>query len=163
MGSKPYGYMGLGDISVFIFFGVLGVLGSLFLYTKTWIWSAIFPAITIGLLCVGVLNLNNLRDSVSDKKHGKNTLVVQMGFNNGKKYHFALIVLSFLALLMYTFIQEIKLLHSWYFLAYVPIFIHLIKVIRTTEPVQLDVELKKLALSTFLLSILFLTAVNYFL
>ncbi|MEO0902530.1 MAG: 1,4-dihydroxy-2-naphthoate octaprenyltransferase [Bacteroidota bacterium] len=72
MGSKPYGYQGLGDISVFLFFGLLGVLGSLFLYTKTWNWPAVLPAIAIGFLCVGVLNLNNLRDVVSDKKSGKN-------------------------------------------------------------------------------------------
>lgn len=163
MGSKPYGYQGLGDISVFLFFGLLGVLGSLFLYTKTWNWPAVLPAIAIGFLCVGVLNLNNLRDVVSDKKSGKNTLVVQMGFEKGKQYHFILILFSFLAMLSYSWIEKIPLVASWYFLAFVPIFMHLFKVMRTVEPIKLDSELKKLALSTFLLSVLFLIAVNYFL
>ncbi|WP_435625499.1 1,4-dihydroxy-2-naphthoate octaprenyltransferase [Flagellimonas sp.] len=163
MGDTPYGYMGLGDLSVFLFFGLLGVLGSLFLYTKTFTWPEVLPAITIGLLCVGVLNLNNLRDVVSDKKHGKNTLVVRMGFENGKKYHVALILLSFLAILVYAFIENVPLWNNWYLLAFLPIFAHLVKVIRTTEPVKLDGELKKLALSIFLLSLLFLIAVNNFL
>nr|WP_298998494.1 1,4-dihydroxy-2-naphthoate octaprenyltransferase [uncultured Allomuricauda sp.] len=163
MGSKPYGYQGLGDLAVFTFFGLLGVLGSLFLYTKTWSWAAVLPAIAIGLLCVGVLNLNNLRDMVSDKKSGKNTLVVQMGFENGKRYHFILIAISFLSMLLYGWLKKIPFESSWFFLAFIPIFIHLVKVMRTKEPIELDSELKKLALSTFLLSILFLIAVNYFL
>ncbi|MEM9076464.1 MAG: 1,4-dihydroxy-2-naphthoate octaprenyltransferase [Bacteroidota bacterium] len=163
MGSKPYGYQGLGDLAVFVFFGLLGVLGSLFLYTKSWDWVAFLPAMTIGFLCVGVLNLNNLRDVVSDEKSGKNTLVVQMGFQNGKTYHFVLILCSFLALLTYSWIQKIPFNGWLFFVAFVPITLHLIKVMRTTEPVNLDGELKKLALSTFLLSVLFLIAVNYFL
>ena len=163
MGDTPYGYKGLGDLSVFLFFGLLGVLGSQFLYTKMISGPEVLPAIAIGLLCVGVLNLNNLRDVVSDKKHGKNTLVVQMGFENGKKYHAALILLSFLAILGYAFIENISIWNNWYLLAFVPIFVHLAKVMRTTEPAKLDGELKKLALSTFLLSLLFLIAVNNFL
>ena len=163
MGTNPYGYQGLGDIAVFLFFGLLGVLGSFFLYTKTWNWIAVLPAITIGSLCVGVLNLNNLRDVVSDKKHGKNTLVVKMGFRRGKTYHLVLILLAFMSMLWYTGIEKIPLLDAWYLLAFVPILVHLAKVMRTKEPVKLDGELKKLALSTFLLSLLFLIAVNYFL
>ena len=163
MGTNPYGYQGLGDIAVFLFFGLLGVLGSFFLYTKTWNWITVLPAITIGSLCVGVLNLNNLRDVVSDKKHGKNTLVVKMGFRRGKTYHLVLILLAFMSMLWYTGIEKIPLLDAWYLLAFVPILVHLAKVMRTKEPVKLDGELKKLALSTFLLSLLFLIAVNYFL
>ncbi|MEM6864517.1 MAG: 1,4-dihydroxy-2-naphthoate octaprenyltransferase [Bacteroidota bacterium] len=163
MGTNPYGYQGLGDIAVFLFFGLLGVLGSFFLYTKTWNWITVLPAITIGSLCVGVLNLNNLRDVVSDKKHGKNTLVVKMGFSRGKTYHLVLILLAFMSMLWYTGIEKIPLLDAWYLLAFVPILVHLAKVMRTKEPVKLDGELKKLALSTFLLSLLFLIAVNYFL
>ncbi len=163
MGSNPYGYKGLGDIAVFVFFGLLGVLGSLFLFTKSWSWSATMPAITIGLLCVGVLNLNNLRDVISDKKHSKKTLVVYMGFNNGKKYHLALILVSFLSMLWFTVSAGFTWKSSWFFIAYLPIFRHLITVMRTTEPIKLDAELKKLALSTFALSVFFLIAVNYFL
>jgi 1,4-dihydroxy-2-naphthoate octaprenyltransferase len=163
MGSAPYGYKGLGDVFVFLFFGLVGVLGSMFLYTKSLTWTSVLPAITIGLLCVGVLNLNNLRDISSDKKHGKNTLVVKMGFENGKHYHFFLITLAFLCLLSYTWIENIDVLHSFYMLAFLPILIHVRRVAITKEPGKLDGELKKLALSTFLLSLLFFIAVNNFL
>ena len=80
MGSKPYGYQGLGDVFVFVFFGLVAVLGTEFLYVKEINIISILPAITIGLLSVAVLNLNNLRDVNSDKAHGKNTLIVKMGF-----------------------------------------------------------------------------------
>ena len=162
MGDSPYGYRGLGDLFVFIFFGLLGVLGSLFLYSNEVYLTTVFPALAIGLLCVGVLNLNNLRDVVSDKKHGKITLVVKMGFGNGKKYHYALLLLSFISMLIFyllTFQGYFKLI---FLAAYIPIFIHLKKVYKTKLPVELDTELKKLALSTFLLSLLFYIAVNYF-
>ncbi|NNE77680.1 MAG: 1,4-dihydroxy-2-naphthoate octaprenyltransferase, partial [Pricia sp.] len=86
IGKTAYGYKGLGDVFVFLFFGLLAVLGSLFLYTKSLTALSVLPAITIGLLSVGVLNLNNLRDYESDKKAGKNTLIVNMGFYNGKIY-----------------------------------------------------------------------------
>lgn len=163
MGDTPYGYKGLGDVFVFIFFGLLGVLGSMFLYAKTIDLVSVLPAISIGLLCVGVLNLNNLRDVVSDGKHGKNTLVVQMGFENGKRYHLLLIVTAFACFTIFSWIK-IKEVSLWfYLLAFIPIFIHLAKVMRTLEPVKLDSELKKLALSTFLLSTLFFVAVKFFL
>ncbi|WP_136465340.1 1,4-dihydroxy-2-naphthoate octaprenyltransferase [Flagellimonas onchidii] len=163
MGNNPYGYIGLGDVFVFLFFGLLGVLGSMFLYTKSLALISYLPAITIGLLCVGVLNLNNLRDVASDKKHGKNTLVVKMGFENGKRYHFFLITLSFLCMLAFAWQARMELLQSFYLLAFLPIFIHLKTVMVTKEPVKLDGELKKLALSTFLLSVLFFLAVKFFL
>jgi len=163
MGSRPYGYRGLGDVFVFLFFGLLGVLGSMFLYTKALNWVSLLPAITIGMLCVGVLNLNNLRDVVSDKKHGKNTLVVKMGFKNGKLYHLFLVATAFVCLLAFTLIAQIETLRLFYFLAFIPIFIHLRTVMVTAEPIKLDKELKKLALSTFLLAMLFYVAVNNFL
>ncbi|MEM7486851.1 MAG: 1,4-dihydroxy-2-naphthoate octaprenyltransferase [Bacteroidota bacterium] len=163
MGSNPYGYKGLGDVFVFLFFGLVGVLGSMFLYTKSLDWVTTLPAITIGLLCVGVLNLNNLRDVVSDKKHYKNTLVVKMGFENGKIYHLFLVLISFISMLGYTWLEGIGILESFYLLAFVPIFFHLYKVLNTNEPIRLDGELKKLALSTFLLSILFYLTMNIFL
>ncbi len=163
MGSNPYGYRGLGDVFVFLFFGLLGVLGSMYLFTKSLSWNAFLPAVAIGFLCVGVLNLNNLRDVVSDQKHGKRTLVVQMGFANGKRYHFFLIVVAFACFLSFTWIKNIQPQYAFYLLAFLPIFLHLKKVMSNKEPGQLDGELKKLALSTFLLSMLFLVAVKFFL
>jgi 1,4-dihydroxy-2-naphthoate octaprenyltransferase len=163
IGSNAYGYMGLGDVFVFLFFGLLGVLGSMFLYTKALDWVSLLPAVAIGLLCVGVLNLNNLRDVVSDKKHGKNTLVVLMGFANGKWYHFLLIFIAFLCFLGYIWIENVSWTNSYFMLAFVPILIHLVTVMKTQEPGELDGELKKLALSTFALALLFYIAINNFL
>ncbi|RUA14942.1 MAG: 1,4-dihydroxy-2-naphthoate octaprenyltransferase [Flavobacteriia bacterium] len=162
MGSKPYGYRGLGDLYVFLFFGLLGVLGSMFLYTKALDWHSILPAIGLGLLCVGVLNLNNLRDVVSDQKHGKITLVVKMGFENGKRYHFLLIAIAFLCFLYYIVVEGMSWKQGYFMLAFLPIFAHLVKVLKTHDPGQLDGELKKLALSSFLLAILFFSAINIF-
>ncbi|MFD2098774.1 1,4-dihydroxy-2-naphthoate octaprenyltransferase [Flagellimonas iocasae] len=163
IGSNAYGYMGLGDVFVFLFFGLLGVLGSMFLYTKELDWVSLLPAVSIGLLCVGVLNLNNLRDVVSDKKSGKNTLVVKMGFSNGKRYHFALISVALLCFTSYILLENISLVKTYFMLAFVPILIHLVTVMKTQEPRNLDGELKKLALSTFALAILFYIAINNFL
>lgn len=163
VGSNAYGYRGMGDLFVFLFFGLLGVLGSMFLYTKTLGWISLLPAISIGLLCVAVLNLNNLRDMVSDKKHGKITMVVQMGFENGKRYHFLLIFGALICFSIYLWIEDFGLKQSFFMLAFVPLLIHLRKVLRTKNPGSLDPELKKVALSTFLLAFLFFISVNIFL
>ena len=162
MGKTPYGYQGLGDLFVFLFFGLVSVLGTKFLFVKMLVFQDMLPAITIGMLSVGVLNLNNLRDVVSDEKHGKNTLVVKMGFAKGKHYHFGLLAIAFLSFLGFiTIVQEYKLLFLLVF--FIPIALHALKVSKTKIPAQLDPELKKLALSTFGLALSFYLAVNYFL
>ncbi len=162
VGKSAYGYRGLGDIFVFVFFGLVGVLGSMFLYTRFLTDYSWLPAITIGALSVGVLNLNNLRDFESDKKANKNTMVVKMGFENGKKYHYALLVLSFVSMLVFI----LGTFSEWYqlipLLAFVPVGFHLVKVHSTKEPYLLDPELKKLALSTFFLALLFYIVFNNF-
>jgi 1,4-dihydroxy-2-naphthoate octaprenyltransferase len=163
MGSSAYGYRGLGDLFVFIFFGLLGVLGSLFLYTKFITAWAFFPAISIGLLSVGVLNLNNLRDHVSDRKSGKNTLVVKMGYANGRKYHYSLLLMAFLCMAVFSTAFYKGWISFLPLFAFVPIFFHLVKVKRTKDPALLDPELKKLALGTFLLALFFYFTFNIFL
>ncbi|MGN7514221.1 MAG: 1,4-dihydroxy-2-naphthoate octaprenyltransferase [Allomuricauda sp.] len=163
IGSNAYGYRGMGDLFVFLFFGLLGVLGSMFLYTKSLGWSAVLPAVAIGFLCVAVLNLNNLRDVVSDKKYGKITMVVKMGFKNGKRYHFFLILMALICFSIFIWIENFGWQPSIFMLAFVPLLIHLRKVMLTQNPGDLDTELKKVALSTFLLAILFLISVNIFL
>ncbi|MEM8763409.1 MAG: 1,4-dihydroxy-2-naphthoate octaprenyltransferase [Bacteroidota bacterium] len=163
MGDKPYGYQGLGDLFVFLFFGLLAVMGTSLLYTKLLYLQTIPLAICFGLLCVGVLNLNNLRDHVSDAKHGKRTMVVKLGFYKGKVYHLTLILGSFIALLVFVWAENFPMKSVFFLLAYIPIFIHLNKTWRTEEPQKLDPELKKLALSTFLLAVLLQISVNYFL
>ncbi len=163
VGTSAYGYKGFGDIFVFLFFGLLGVLGSMFLYTKSLTLWAVAPAITVGLLSTAVLNLNNLRDCASDKNAGKNTLIVRLGFVNGKRYHYLLLLLSFLSALAFTWGHFDGWRSAIHLLAFVPIFIHFKKVRTTDEPVKLDPELKKVALSTFLWALLFYFAFNNFL
>ena len=163
MGDSPYGYQGLGDLFVFLFFGLLSVLGTKFLYTKTVEVIDFLPAAAIGFLCAGVLNLNNLRDFRSDRAHGKNTLVVKMGFEKGKRYHYLLLTVSFLSFLLYSLLNFTSWFSLLYLVFYLPISIHFLRVVKTTEPKLLDPELKKLALSTFGLALLFYVTMNYFL
>ena len=88
MGQSPYGYKGLGDIFVFIFFGLVSVMGSSFLYTLKLDFNLLPIAISLGLLCVGVLNLNNIRDIENDTKMNKKTIPTRIGFKLSKYYHF---------------------------------------------------------------------------
>ncbi|MEL6916411.1 MAG: 1,4-dihydroxy-2-naphthoate octaprenyltransferase [Bacteroidota bacterium] len=163
IGSSAYGYKGFGDIFVFLFFGFLAVLGSMFLYTKFLTWTSVLPAVTIGLLSVGVLNLNNLRDVESDRKSGKNTLIVQMGFERGKRYHYMILITSFLAMLVFTTYHFTVWGNLIHLLVFIPVFLHFRKVYKTNTPIFLDPELKKLALSTLLLAVLFYFSFNIFL
>ncbi len=163
MGNTPYGYRGFGDLSVFVFFGLLGVLGAMFLYIKTIPLLSLLPALSIGLLSVGVLNLNNLRDLNSDKLAGKNTVVVKLGFERGKIYHYILLTGSFLFLVIFILLTRNSWIQFISLVAYVPILLHLLKVSRVQSPVFLDPELRKLALSTFLMALLFYISYNYFL
>ncbi len=155
IGNSAYGYKGLGDVFVFIFFGLVSVVGCYFLFTKNLAWLVFLPAITIGLLSTAVLNLNNMRDHDSDKKAGKNTLVVKLGAQTSRKYHFFLIFGAMVAILCYSLIVYSKPLDLLFLIAFIPLFIHIRKVAIVKEPKLLDPELKKVALTTFLLSILF--------
>lgn len=155
MGKNAYGYNGFGDIFVFLFFGLLSTCGSYFLYTKQINYLVLLPAISIGLLSVGVLNLNNMRDIENDKKSNKNTLVVKMGLQKAKKYHYLLLIISFISILIYTLLTEKTFLNFIYLIAFIPIFSHFKRVRKNTIPKKLDPELKKLALSIFILAILF--------
>lgn len=109
MGSKPYGYIGLGDISVFLFFGLLAVLGTYFLHTGTVHFSLLLPAIGSGLFSMGVLNINNMRDVDNDAASNKRTLVVRIGIDKAKCYHLTLLTFGWLTLASYllTHIQPI--------------------------------------------------------
>ena len=79
IGNNPYGYSGWGDLSVFLFFGLLSVMGTYYLYAGEITPDVFLPAISIGALSVGVLNINNMRDHDNDKAAGKNTVVVKIG------------------------------------------------------------------------------------
>ncbi len=155
VGNKAYGYSGFGDVFVFLFFGLLSVLGSFFLFTKSLSWELLLPAITIGLLSAGVLNLNNMRDIESDRKHQKNTLVVVLGTSKAKMYHYALLVFAMLSALLFTVINYNSPKQFIYFIAFIPLLLNIKTVYLNKDPKQLDDELKKVALSTFLYALLF--------
>ncbi|HAS62525.1 MAG TPA: 1,4-dihydroxy-2-naphthoate polyprenyltransferase [Vibrio sp.] len=105
VGNKPYGYAGLGDISVFIFFGLLGVAGTYFLHTSIVDLSLVLPAIGCGLLAVAVLNINNMRDIENDEQCGKRTVAVRLGQTRAKQYHFVLLAGAVLAFIAYLLLQ----------------------------------------------------------
>ena len=154
VGNTAYGYRGYGDLFVFVFFGLVSTLGVNFLYSKQLNFDLFLPATAIGLLSVGVLNLNNMRDEASDRKSNKNTIVVKIGGSNAKKYHYFLIILAMILVLLFAVLNDFSLDQYLFVLAYVPLTKHLITVYKNQEPKALDPELKKLALSTFALSIL---------
>ena len=153
VGSNAYGYSGFGDVFVFIFFGLVSVIGSNFLFTHFIDWTLFFPAIAIGLLSVAVLNLNNMRDIENDKIAGKNTLVVKMGLEKAKKYHYTLISIALVLFVFFSGMISIKMY------MYLPIILvlalHLKTVKKSKKYEDFDPELKKVALSTFALSLLF--------
>ncbi|WP_109301095.1 1,4-dihydroxy-2-naphthoate octaprenyltransferase [Aquimarina sp. AU474] len=155
MGNSAYGYKGLGDIFVFIFFGLVSVVGCYFLFTKDLNVLVFLPAITIGLLSTAVLNLNNMRDHEGDRKAGKNTLVVKLGIANARKYHFSILSIAMLSMLTFLYFTYENTMNLLFLIAFIPLLIHIIKVYKTEKPQLLDPELKKVALTTFLLSILF--------
>jgi len=155
IGKSAYGYNGLGDVFVFIFFGLVSVIGSCFLYTKQLYFLIIFPAIGIGLLSVAVLNLNNMRDRESDKKAGKNTIVVKMGAKNAKIYHNLIITIAMVVMVVFTILNDSQISHWIYVVTFAPLIKHLRFVNNNTEPRKLDPELKKVALTTFFMTLLF--------
>ena len=154
VGNLAYGYSGFGDVFVFLFFGLLSVLGSYFLFTKEIYFLLTLPAISIGLLSTAVLNLNNIRDYQNDKKSKKNTIVVKIGLKAAKRYHYSLLLLSFISAVSYVVLTFTKTVQFIFLLAYIPLVIHALFVYNNKEELRLDAELKKVALSTFLFSVL---------
>ena len=154
MGDSPYGYRALGDIFVFIFFGLVSTLGSYLLYTKTIDHITFLPAIALGLLSVGVLNLNNMRDINSDTNSGKITLAVKLGLSKAKIYHNVLVIGAMLIALVFAILYYEEPYNFLFLIAYIPLTIHVMKINKASQPNDFDSQLKVLALSTFLFSIL---------
>jgi 1,4-dihydroxy-2-naphthoate octaprenyltransferase len=154
-GSNPYGYAGLGDVAVFLFFGILPVAGTYFLNAHQLNPEIFLPAISIGLFSTGVLNLNNMRDIENDRNSGKNTVVVRMGSAKSKHYHTSLIAIGWLTALVYVALR-FQSVSQVIFLLSLPLFISdLIKINRIQEPRELDPFLKKLSIATLLFTVLF--------
>lgn len=163
VGSDAYGYRGLGDVFVFIFFGLLSVLGTYFLYTREISFQALWVAVAIGCLSAAVLNLNNMRDINSDKASGKRTLAVLLGFSRARVYHLVLLSVAFITMLIQTLHTDSGIYGFVPLLPFVLIAIHMSKVLRVGRPENLDTELKKVALSTFFIGLLLLLVNRFFL
>jgi 1,4-dihydroxy-2-naphthoate octaprenyltransferase len=154
VGATAYGYRALGDIMVFIFFGLISVMGTYFLFSKQLDHVLIFPACIIGLLSAGVLNLNNMRDIESDKASNKITLAVKLGLTKAKIYHVSLIISAILLSLLFGVLYYRSFSNLIFIIAFVPLILHIKKVISIKEPGLLDPQLKVLAFSTFALALL---------
>ncbi|MGX3067670.1 1,4-dihydroxy-2-naphthoate polyprenyltransferase [Ursidibacter arcticus] len=155
VGKKPYGYLGLGDISVLIFFGFLAVIGTFYLQAHSVPTIILLPAFGCGLLAVAVLNINNLRDINQDKAAGKNTLIVRIGSKNGRIYHLLLLTLAVLSYLIFA----ISVFNHWYnflFLLTLPLLIkHALFVYRHKDPIELRPLLGQMAGLALLTNLLF--------
>lgn len=158
IGKKAYGYSGFGDVFVLVFFGIVGVLGVYPLFTNALPFYLIYPALSIGLLSTAVLNLNNLRDHENDVLVGKRTLVVKIGFNNAKKYHYTLIFCAFVLWIFFLIYTQ-----YWFSTAsifpFLVLFRHVNFVKKCNVAKELDSQLKVVALSTFAISFLFFLSV----
>lgn len=163
VGNTAYGYRGYGDLFVFVFFGLVSTLGVNFLYSKELDYKLFLPAIAIGFLSVGVLNLNNMRDEESDRKSGKNTIVVKIGGAKAKKYHYFLVISAMILVLVFGILNNFQFDQYIFVVAYFPLISHLMTVYKNKDPKKLDPELKKLAISTFLLSVLLSLCLIFFL
>ncbi len=154
VGRKPYGYIGLGDFSVLIFFGLVGVMGSYYLFTQSISWMHILPALSCGFFSIGVLNVNNIRDIESDFKAGKFSIPVRIGRKNAIRYHWFLIISGLSSALIYSILAY----HSpWQFLFLLsaPLFIRNAVAVSKKPSHELDPFLKQMALSTLIFVLLF--------
>ncbi|AUI67095.1 MULTISPECIES: 1,4-dihydroxy-2-naphthoate polyprenyltransferase [Glaesserella] len=155
VGKKPYGYLGLGDISVLIFFGFLAVLGTFYLQAHELTPNLLLPAFGCGLLSVAVLNINNLRDIEQDRQAGKNTLIVRIGSQNGRIYHVVLLSVALLSYLSFALAH----FNHWYnflFLLATPLLVkHGLFVYRHKDPAELRPKLGEMAGIALVTNVLF--------
>jgi 1,4-dihydroxy-2-naphthoate octaprenyltransferase len=154
VGKKPYGYIGLGDISVLIFFGLVGVMGSLYLFTKSVSWPDVLPALSCGLFSIAVLNINNVRDIESDRTAGKFSIPVRIGKAKASIYHWFLLLTGLLSSLIYV-MMNYKSPWQFLFLLTAPLFLRIGLAVSRKPSVELDPYLKQMALSTLLFVVLF--------
>ncbi len=155
IGTKAYGYSGLGDVFVFVFFGLTAVLGTYFLNTKKIDFYILLPAISMGLLSTAVLNLNNMRDIKNDIASGKITFAAKLGINKAKKYHLILLSTAMISAITYTRFNFTSNWNLVYLLSFPFFAIQLRNILKIKDEVLLDPYLKKLAMTTLLFSILF--------
>lgn len=166
VGKKPYGYMGLGDLFVFVFFGLVSVCGSYFLFTKTFSWDMLLPGAAVGMMSMAVLNLNNMRDIESDKLSGKNSFALRIGFKNAMIYEMVLLNLPLIFILMFFGINGFFQTQNYYVFIVMILMLPLMKVRRQImtikNPKELDPFLKQVGLLTFAMAVLTAFGLNFF-
>ncbi|WP_312321724.1 1,4-dihydroxy-2-naphthoate octaprenyltransferase [Soonwooa sp.] len=166
VGKKPYGYMGLGDIFVFVFFGLVSVCGSYFLFAKTFSWDVLLPAAAVGLLSAAVLNLNNMRDMQNDEASGKKTLALKLGYKNAMIYEMVLLQLPILLVLTFLMINQLQAQGRYYaFIVMILLFPFAglrRKIMQIKENRELDPFLKQVGILTFMMAVLTAAGLNLF-
>lgn len=166
VGKKPYGYLGLGDIFVFVFFGLVSVCGSYFLFTKTFDWDILIPATAVGMLSTAVLNLNNMRDIESDELSGKKTLALRLGFKYAMVYEIVLLMLPLILILTFLgvndFIKDGKYYPFIVMILLFPMTALRRKIMAVKEPRELDPFLKQVGILTLMMAVLLAFGLNYF-
>lgn len=166
MGKKPYGYLGLGDVMVFIFFGLVSVGGSYFLFAKSWSWDTLWLGSAVGILSAAVLNLNNMRDIESDEKSGKKTLALRLGYRKAMIYQ--MILMNLPLVLVLAFLMQNGLHTQGKYYAFIVMILHFPmmalrrKILATKTPAELDPFLKQVGILTFAMAVLLAVGLNYF-
>ncbi|WP_194774857.1 1,4-dihydroxy-2-naphthoate polyprenyltransferase [Pararhodonellum marinum] len=160
-GTKPYGYLGFGDVSVFAFFGLLGVLGTYYLHGLSFSNLLLLPAVSLGCFSTSVLNINNIRDIDSDREAGKKSIPVRIGRKAAVRYNWALVLVGNLALLVFVLYTQ-----SYGALLALLATLLMVKtgqaVQNLKDPIALDPYLKKMAIATLVWVLLFGTGLLYF-
>lgn len=158
-GKNPYGYKGLGDVFVFLFFGWVGVCGTYFLMTRQWEWNVLLPATTIGLFSAAVLNVNNIRDNEADRKAGKKTLAMRLGPVYARWYHVILIIIGIVCTTLFVSIESIE--YSWLLcFGFLPVLWNAFKVYSTKESERLDPFLKQMVFSSLTFLLVFILVIS---
>lgn len=155
VGTRPYGYLGLGDISVLIFFGWLSVMGTWYLQAHTLIPAIFLPATACGLLATAVLNINNLRDIDSDRINGKNTLAVRLGPERARRYHAFLLIGTLVCLALFN-LFSLQSPWGWLFILAAPMLVRQAQyVVRERDPLAMRPMLERTVKGALLTNLLF--------
>ena len=145
LGKHSYGYMGLGDLGVFLFFGLLSTMGAYYLQTQTLTWEVFWAGVAVGLPCVGVLNLNDIREMKSDGAHHKRTIACALGPKCARIYHSLLLIGAMTIMVLYG--------HYWT-LCVLPVWCWNLWYLWTQPESKLDKQMPVLMFSTLAFSVL---------